>query len=490
MNMEKNIRHSVEKYLQRKGLPVDVAVTFNDVFIVDRLSDIASRVDIKDLKTRLAGEVYLNIPIVSANMPDITDAKMAVALARLGGCGFIHQFAPIEKRVEEVARVKRAESSVIEKPITIFPGQTLAAAQELMNKYQISGLLVVDEERRLKGILTSRDMRLQENMSIAVEKAMTPMPLVIGMPSITREEARRMLAKHRIEKLPLVDGEGRVAGLMTAKDILKATQYQCANRDAKGRLIVGATVGVSKRDIVSEVESLVSAGADVIMIDTARAFATAVVDLIKIIKKKFTHIPLVVGNIDQAEAAHALIEAGVDALKIGIGPGSACKTREETGVGTPQLTAIAECAAVAREHNIPIVADGGIRIGADLAKSLVAGASCVMLGGALAGSEEAPGETFYEDGKKWKLFRGSASLEAQVSRMDVGSLDRVRPTEGIQRRVPYKGEVSLAVEDFMGHLRSSMSYVGAHNLDEFREFGTFRMQSVAGYLEGQPRKGE
>ncbi|OHB20748.1 MAG: hypothetical protein A2939_00130 [Parcubacteria group bacterium RIFCSPLOWO2_01_FULL_48_18] len=467
-----------------------MAVSFNDVCIIDRKSDIASRRDIGNFKTRLARDIFLNIPIVSANMPDITDSRMAIALARLGGLGFIHQFLPIEKRVEEVKRVKRADSSIIEKPITIRFSERLSDARALMDAYQISGLLVVDEEGKLVGILTSRDMRLQEDLSLYVKEAMTPMPLVVGSPDTTKESARVLLRQYKVEKLPLVDKAGKVAGLITAKDIIKAAQYRSAVRDKKGRLLVGATIGAHRNNILSDVDQLVKAGMDVLLIDTARAFADPVEALLKEIRAAFNELPIVVGNIDRPEAALMLIEAGADAVKVGIGPGSACKTREETGVGTPQLTAIAECAAIADEHHIPVVADGGIRVGADVAKALVAGASAVMLGSLLGGSEEAPGEAFYEEGKKWKIYRGSASLEAQLSRMDGGGLDHVRPTEGIQRRVAYRGEVSSIIEDLVGHLRSSMSYVGAHTLDEFKALGTFRRQTEAGYLEGKPHRNE
>ena len=488
--MDAKMREKIKQYLTAKGMPTDIAISFNDVCVIDKKSDIASRSDIRDLRTQIARNTFLNIPLVSANMPDITDARMAVALAHLGGCGFIHQFMSLERRVEEVKKAKRFESSIIENPITISVEQTLGAARDLMRQYQISSLLVLDAKDVLAGILTSRDIKLATDPSEKVKHIMTPMPLVTGLPTTTPEAAQEILRKSKKEKLPLIDAAGKVAGLITAKDILKSRSNTRATRDSKGRLLVGASIGVNKKEIVDEVRALVGAGADIILMDTARAFATIVEDLTKKIKAAFPDVPLIVGNIDRPEAAEMLIKAGADGLKVGIGPGSACKTREETGVGTPQLTAIAECAAVASEYGVPVMADGGIRSGSDLSKALIAGASSVMIGGLFGGAEEAPGEAFYEDGKKWKLFRGSASLEAQALRREEGGLDRIRPTEGVQRRVAYRGEVALIAGDLVGHLRSSMSYVGAHTIPELQELGEFRRQSPAGYMEGKPHKSE
>lgn len=481
------IKEKIAEYFFCKGLSTEIAAAFNDVFIVDLKSDINSRGDIKSLRTRLAKDIYLNVPIVSANMPDVTESKMAIALARLGGCGFIHQFMPIERRVEEILKVKRVESEVIESPTVIMKEKNLGEAKKLMAQNQISSLLVVDNDGKLIGILTSRDIRFEQDQQAMIEALMTPLDkLITAAPDISIGKAREMLKKTKIEKLPLVNAEGYLKGLITAKDILKS-QHKSA-RDSKRRLLVGATVGIKDTEkIMNEINLLSEAGTDMILVDTARGFSNRVEELIKAIKIKFPAMPLIVGNVDNADGCSMLIEAGADAVKVGIGPGSACKTREETGIGAPQLTAVAECVAVAKDFNIPVIADGGIRCDADFAKALGAGANCVMLGGLLAGVKESPGEPFYDEGKQWKLLRGSASLEAQASRIDQGSLDHIRPSEGVPRRVPYKGELAVAIADMLGHLRSSMSYVGAHNLEDFRKKVKFRMQSIAGYMEGKPQ---
>jgi IMP dehydrogenase len=476
----------VNSYLAQKGLPTDIAVTFDDVTILDCYSDIPSRSSITDTRGRIAKDIWLNIPIVSANMDTITESKMAIALARLGGIGFIHQFLPIERRIEEVKKVKRADSGIIENPLTINPEATLAEARKIMGEGPI-GLLVVDPvTEKLVGILTARDIRFEKMGDKRVSEVMTHAPLITAPAGTTLEQARIILQKNKIEKLPLVDWNGRVIGLITSKDILKIEQFPLALRDEKGHLRVGGTVGISG-NFLAEAEALRLAGADVILIDTARGFSGRLEDAIRAVRRTLgDDTPIVAGNVDNAEGTLMLIEAGADAIKVGIGPGAVCKTREGPGVGIPQLTAIAECTAVAQRFGVPIIADGGIRGGAHFCKALAAGASAVMLGYLLAGSEETPGEPFYEDGEKWKIYRGSASLEFQLSRLDREETERIRASEGVPRRVRYKGEVKLVADELIGYLRSSMSYVGAWTLEEYRQKAKFRRQTLSGHEEGKP----
>lgn len=480
------VQSLIRSYLSDKGLLSDVALTFEDVTIIDLKSDIPSRSSITDTRAHLGKDIFLNIPVISANMDTITESRMAIALARLGGIGFIHQFLPIERRVEELKKVKRADSGVIEHPLTIGPSATVRQACETMNAFQISGLLVVDEETgTLVGIITSRDIRFETIGEKRVAEVMTH-SLITAPRGTTVEQARVILKKNKIEKLPIVDEENHVIGLITAKDILKIQQFPNALRDQKGHLMVGATVGVSK-NYGEEAEELVASGADLIMIDTARGFSTRLEECVKTLRRTLgDRIPLVAGNVDTPEGALMLIDAGVDAVKVGIGPGAVCKTREGPGVGIPQITAIAETVAVARAYGIPIIADGGIRGGASFCKALAAGASAVMLGWMFAGCDETPGEPFYESGEKWKMYRGSASLEFQLSRLDRDEQEKIRASEGVPRRVHYKGETSLVVNELMSYLRSSMSYVGAWTLEEYRRKTKFRRQTVSGFEEGRP----
>lgn len=486
-NQDSFVRSEVQAYLLKKGLPLDIAVTFEDVTILDFMSDIPSRSSITDTSSKLAKNIRLNTPIVSANMDTVTESKMAIALARLGGIGFIHQFLPIEKRVAEIKKVKRADSGIIEKPLSISPEAKTSEAKMLMAQNQISGLLVVDEfTKKLVGIITSRDIRFETMLEKRVAEVMTKAPLITALPGTTLEHARIILKRNKIEKLPLVDAENYVVGLIAAKDILKIEQYPRALRDTKGHLMVGATVGVSG-NYLREAEDLMGAGSDVILIDTARGFSKRLEEAIKNLRLHLGEtIPIVAGNVDTPEGTQMLIEAGADCVKVGIGPGAVCKTREGPGVGVPQITAIAECVAVANRYHIPIIADGGIRGGAHFCKALAAGASSVMLGFMLAGTEETPGEPFYEDGEKWKIYRGSASLEFQLSRLDRDEAERVRASEGVPRRVHYKGEVSLVIDELMSYLRSSMSYVGAWTLEEYCKKTKFRRQTISGHEEGKP----
>lgn len=477
----------VENYFKEKGLPPDIALTFEDVTILDLKSDIPSRSSITDTRSKLAQNIFLNTPIVPANMDTIAGGKMAIAMARLGGFCFIHQFLPLEKRVAEIKKVKRADSGIIENPLGIGPEATVAEARQVMGNFQVSGLLVVGpSSEKLMGIITFRDMRFEPHEDKRVAEVMTHPPLVTAPPDTTLEQARIILRKNKIEKLPLVDENERVRGLITAKDLLKIEQFPKAMRDAKGRLMVGATVGIGG-NFIDEAKELTRAGADAILVDTARGFSTRLEEAVKNIKIALgENIPIVAGNVDTAEGALMLIEAGADAIKVGIGPGAVCKTREGPGVGIPQITAVAECAAVAKPCGVSIIADGGIRGGADFCKALAAGADAVMLGWIFAGTEETPGEPFYEDGEKWKIYRGSASLEFQLSRMDRDEGEKVRAPEGVPRRTRYKGEVSAVVQELMSYLRSSMSYVGAWTLEEYHQKTRFRRQTASGFEEGRP----
>lgn len=475
----------VRRYFRRKGLPLQPALTFADVVVKDNFSTIDSRSDIKNLKAPLAREITLNVPITSANMDTVTDHRMAIALARIGGLGFIHQFFSLEERIAEVRKVKRADNALIEDPVTISVDANLGEARLLMAKNQVSSLLVVDENGVLRGILTHRDYRFKEDNSLRVSEVMKT-NLILGWQGMSREEAFKVIDSRRLEKLPLVSSGFKLCGLMTSKDLLKEKEFPNALRDKKGRLMVGVAIRLNA-DYADEVAQLTKAGADVILLDTARANSKRVRDATKAIKNRFPHVPLVVGNIDTPEAALMLIKAGADCLKVGIGPGSACKTREATGVGIPQLTAVASCAAVARQYHIPIIADGGIRGGNDVSKALCAGANAVMVGSLFAGTDESPGEVFHDEGRRWKMYRGSASAEHQFDRTKSGSLDGMRAPEGVPRRVLYTGPVQMIVWELLGGLRSSMSYAGARDIQRFQNLGRFVWQSRSGFDEGKPQ---
>lgn len=483
----KELRGLINSYFRKKGLPIQPALAFRDVVIYDLFSKTPSRAGFfYDLKTSFAGDIGLHIPIVSANMDTVTDSRMAVEMARRGGIGCLHQFAPLLKRKEEVAAVKRADNARIENPITIKKYADFGAAKQVMDKYGISSILVVDENGIFCGILTSRDYRFIRDGSISIEKLMTSDSLIVERSNISKERAREILEREKLEKLPLVDKNGRVAGLITAKDIIKEREFPMAVRDRNGRLRVAVAVRLNS-DFLKEAEVLLEAGADVLLIDTARANSELARRITAEIKKNFSQSLLIVGNIDTPEAALMLIEAGADCLKVGVGPGSPCKTRQVAGVGIPQLTAIAMCAAVARKYKISIIADGGIRGSDDLAKAIVAGADAVMIGSLLAGTDESPGEMFREGNQQWKMYRGSASLEHQLDRIEFGNLDRVRLPEGIQHRIPYTGPAKAVLDELLEGLRSSMSFVGAKNLEYFWEKGKFLWQTSAGYEEGKPR---
>lgn len=482
------IQQLVEDYFKTKGLPRSPAVTFEDVAIVDLYSDIPTRSSIKDTRGHLAQNIFLNTPTVSSNMDTVTESRMAIAMARLGGIGFIHQFLPIEKRCKEVELVKRADSGVVDNPLLGFPSMRLKEAKDRMKLYNISSLLVVDEKtRKLLGILAHRDYQFERDQSKRIVTLMTKTKLITAPYGTPLEKARALLEKYKIEKLPLVDKAGRIRGLMTGKDIQKVREFPDASRDAKGHLLVGGTVGIGSA-AVADAQALRQAGADVIVVDTARGNSKRMAEVLQALRKHLgKKVPLVAGNVDTAEGALHLIEAGADCIKVGIGGGAACKTRMGPGVGIPQITATAQCAAVANHSGIPIMTDSGIKVSSDFCKALTAGASTVMLGRLLAGTEETPGAPFYEDGEKWKIYRGSASLEFQLSRLDRDQRDSpVRTPEGVPMRVRYKGEVRWVVDELMGHLRSSMSYVGAWTMAEFHQKARFIWQTTSGFDEGKP----
>ena len=477
---------TVNDYLQLKGIPVSPAGTFDDFALKNLISDIESRSDIQHLEANLSKDFKLNIPIVSANMDTVTDAKFAITLARHGGLGFIHQFFSIDERVHEVIKVKRADNSVVDEPLTIEPSATLAKALELMNEFQVSSLLVTDAEKTLVGIITSRDTRFVTDTKTLVSKIMTPAPLVTAPANIKIEKAIEILISNKVEKLPLVDSKNHVVGLITAKDILKKKSFPHASRDKRGRLTVGATLRLNG-DYLDEAAKLLKADCDVLLLDTARGGSTRVAKATTEIKRKFPNCVLVVGNVDTPEEVEYLAKAGADCIKVGIGPGAACKTREETGVGIPQLYAVTTCVAIAKKLGVYIIADGGIKSGGNLAKALAAGANAVMIGGLFAGTDEAPGHLFRKGNQLWKAFRGSASFEHQVDRMKAGSLSSIRNPEGEAGLMPYAGSLSSVLDSLLGGLRSSMSYLGARTLTEFCQKSTFIWVTQNGRNEGRPQ---
>lgn len=496
-----------QEYFQSKGLPFEPAVTFEDVIIRERISNVASRKDIKDFRAQLARNFRLNIPVVSSNMDTVTDTRMAIALARLGGLGFIHQFMSLEDRVEAVKKVKRADNVVVENPATIYFGATLGEAKTLMSQYQISCLLVVNRENVLVGILTSRDTFFEDDPRTPIKELMTSTlsgRFVSAAPDISHEEAVEILRSSKVEKLPLVDEHGKVVGLITAKDSLKQKQFPNACRDEKGRLAVGATLRFNG-NYLEEAKALLEAGADVLLLDTARAGSSFAADrdpefvpekVMELaaektfrLRQQFPEAVLVVGNTTNPEAVILLAKMGADCVKVGVGPGKACKTQEVAGVGSPQLQAIAECSVAARQMGIYLIGDGGIRNSGCLVKALVGGANAVMVGSLFAGTDESPGLLIWdrEESKLVKKYRGSASTDHQLDRIRVGDLDTLRNAEGESGEEPYVGSLALVVDGLLGGLRSGMSYVGAHNLEELWQLGKFRWRTRAAVEEGKPR---
>lgn len=466
---------------------VQEGITFDDVLLIPAYSEVTP--NMVNVATRFSRRININIPVVSAAMDTVTEAAMAIALARQGGIGVIHKNMPIEAQAAQVRKVKRAESGMIYDPITITADATVGDAQRLMAENHIGGIPVVDADRRLIGIVTNRDLRFQTDTSIRISEVMTHENLVTTT-SPDLAEASQILLRHKIEKLPVVDADGRLVGLITYRDITKIQDYPAASKDSKGRLRVAAGVGVTA-DTLQRVGALVEAGVDAVVIDTAHGHSANVVRTLKSVKEAYPEIDVLVGNIATAEAAEFLIAAGADGIKVGIGPGSICTTRIVAGVGVPQLSAIYNVASVAHKHGIPVIADGGLRYSGDVVKALAAGGDSVMMGSMLAGVEESPGETIIYNGRKFKAYRGMGSIEA----MQAGSKDRYFQSEqsdsskfvpeGIVARVPYKGTLSETVYQLIGGLRSGMGYCGAPDIDALHNAKFVRITS-AGVIENHP----
>ena len=463
-------------------------LTFDDVLLIPAYSEVVPR-DV-ELTTRFSRNIELKTPIVSAAMDTVTEAKLAIAIAREGGIGVIHKNMPIAEQARQVHTVKRAENGMIYDPVSILSGKTVADALALMKEFHIGGIPVVDENNYLLGIVTNRDLRFERNTKKTVDEIMTKDNLVTTHQTTNLEDAAEILQKHKIEKLPVVDKDGKLVGLVTYKDITKAKDKPMACKDSKGRLRVAAGVGVTG-DTFQRIEALVDAGVDAIIIDTAHGHSKGVIDTLKEAKKRFPQIDIVVGNIATPEAARALVEAGADAVKVGIGPGSICTTRVIAGVGVPQLSAIYEVSKALEGTGVPVIADGGIRYSGDMVKALAAGASSIMVGSLLAGVEESPGDTIIYNGRKFKSYRGMGSLEA----MQKGSKDRYFQDaeddvkklvpEGIAARVPYKGSLYEVVYQLLGGLRSGMGYCGAKTIEQLHN-AKFTRITAAGVKENHP----
>lgn len=464
-------------------------ITYDDVLLVPQFSEILPRET--DLRTLLTKDITLNIPIISAAMDTVTEANMAIAMAREGGLGVIHKNLSIEEQADQVDRVKRSESGMIMDPITLSAENTVGEAVELMAKFHISGIPIVDSNKKLIGIVTNRDLRFNPALDLKLEDVMTKNNLITVPIGTTLEEAEKILQEHRIEKLPVVDENFFLRGLITVKDIQKKKKHPNACKDEMGRLRVGAAIGVSS-DILERVAALKNANVDVIFIDTAHAHSKGVIETIKKVKSHFPELPVIAGNIATSEAAKDLIRTGVDGIKVGIGPGSICTTRVIAGIGVPQLTAIFNVAKVTLPAGIPIIADGGIKQTGDVAKAIAAGADSVMIGNLLAGHEESPGEKVLYEGRAYKIYRGMGSLEA----MKKGSADRYFQDvedeisklvpEGIEGRVPYKGSVADTIYQIVGGLRSALGYCGCRNLAELRHNGRFIRITPASLRESHP----
>ncbi len=461
-------------------------LTFDDVLLIPAHSSVTP--NMIDLRTRLAGDIMLNTPIMTAAMDTVSESRMAIAIAREGGIGIIHKNMTIEQQVEEVDKVKRSENGVIVNPFSLTADKTVAEADELMGKYKISGVPIVDEKGKLEGILTNRDLRFITDFSIKIGEVMTKENLVTAPVGTDLEGAKKILMSHKIEKLPIVDENGMLKGLITIKDIEKAVQYPNSARDKNGRLLCGAAIGVTA-NVLERAKALIDAQVDLLSLDSAHGHSDNIIKCVKMIKKEFPHIPVIAGNIATAEAAKDLIEAGADALKVGIGPGSICTTRVVAGIGVPQITAVYDVACVAAKYNIPVIADGGIKYSGDIVKALAAGANVVMLGSLLAGCEEAPGAVEIYQGRSFKVYRGMGSLAA----MENGSKDRYFQEgakklvpEGVEGRVPYKGALSDTVFQLVGGIRSGMGYCGCPTIEELHEKARFVKITGAGLKESHP----
>ncbi len=462
-------------------------LTFDDVLLIPARSEVVPKE--VDLRTRLTRKIHLNIPLVSAAMDTVTEARLAIAMAREGGIGIIHKNMPIERQADEVMKVKRSESGVITDPFYLSPDNYVFEAEQLMAKYRISGVpIVVGENHHLVGIITNRDMRFLKNHDGKIRDVMTREDLVTAPVGTTLDQAQEILMRHRIEKLPIVDEEGSLRGLITIKDIEKASRYPNSAKDEAGRLLCGAAIGVTE-DVVDRAAALLRAGADVLVLDSAHGHSKNILNCLTKIKAAYPDAQVIVGNIATADGARDLIEAGADAIKVGIGPGSICTTRVVAGIGVPQITAVYDAAQIASRYDVPVIADGGIKYSGDLAKAIAAGADVIMVGSLLAGCEESPGETEIYQGRTYKVYRGMGSLAA----MERGSSDRYFQEgnaklvpEGVEGRVPFKGPLAETVFQLMGGLRSGMGYCGTPDIASLKENGRFVRISAAGLRESHP----
>ena len=467
------------------GSIIGEGITFDDVLLVPQYSEVTP--DMISLTTKLTNAITLNIPMMSAAMDTVTEHRMAIAMARQGGIGIIHKNMSIEAQAEEVDKVKRSENGVITDPFSLSEEHTLQDADDLMAKFRISGVPIT-RDGKLVGIITNRDLKFETDFTKKIKESMTSENLITAREGITLEEAKKILAKARKEKLPIVDADNNLKGLITIKDIEKQIKYPLSAKDAQGRLLCGAGVGITA-NMMDRVDALVKAHVDVIVVDSAHGHSKNILEAVKKIKAKYPDLQVIAGNIATGEATKALIEAGADAVKVGIGPGSICTTRVVAGIGVPQVSAIMDCYEVAKEYNIPVIADGGIKYSGDMVKALAAGGSVVMVGSLVAGCEEAPGETEIYQGRQFKVYRGMGSLGA----MNHGSADRYFQKgskkfvpEGVEGRVPYKGAVSDTIFQMMGGLRSGMGYVGCHTIEELRNNAQFIRITGAGLVESHP----
>lgn len=464
-------------------------LTFDDVLLVPKYSDITSRSQ-TNLSTKLSRNISINIPFVSANMDTVTESSMAVAMARAGGIGIIHRFLTIKEQANEVLKVKRSGSVMIENPYVIHLDKTVQDAINYAEEKEISGLLVTDSNSKLVGIVTDRDLLFETDTHL-IKDVMTK-DVVTAKPGVSLDEAKKILHKHRIEKLPIVDESGFIKGLITSKDITNIEDYPSASKDKKGRPLVGAAVGV-KGDFMERTESLLEAGVDVLVVDIAHGHSENAINTIRNIKKAFPKCELIAGNIATAQGAEDLIKAGVDAVKVGVGSGSICITRVITGSGVPQLTAVLDCAKIGKDYGIPIISDGGTRTSGDATKALAAGASSVMVGSMLGGTDESPGTVLTKNGKRFKIYRGMASLGASLGRKskETGSISLDEDlndfvAEGVEAMVPYKGTVTDILKQLTGGVRSGLSYCGAHTIPQMQANAEFIKMSGAGFAESQP----
>lgn len=471
-----------------KILP-ETALTYDDVLLVPQYSDVESRRTLST-KSWLTKKIPLQVPIVSANMDVVTESEMAIAMAREGGIGIIHRFMTIAAQARQIGRVKKAESFIVDQPLTMTESNTVGDVKRIVDQTGTGGILIVDKDERLIGIVSTRDL-LFENDAKKPVTAIMSRDVHSAPPNTSLKEAEKLLHQHRVEKLPLVDGDGKVVGLVTLKDIMKITQYPKATKDSRGRLSVGAAVGVRDKEM-RRVEAVLEAGADCIVVDIAHGDSRLEIEMIKSIRKHFDEAQIIAGNVATADGTKRLIDAGADAVKVGVGPGSICITRIVAGSGVPQLTAVIECSEAARKYGVPIIADGGIRQPGDLAKAIAAGAQTAMVGSLLAGTDESPGLIMTRKGHRYKASRGMASLEANIDRNKREGNDLTHEeieeyvAEGVEAAVPYRGKAREVLTQLIGGLQSGMSYSGAHSIEEFQEKAIFVRMTGAGLKESGP----